>query len=464
MWVIDKPVVVIRSLDIIKQILIKDITTFPDRNITYEEENNPIMANMLFFSKNPQWRYLRQKMSRMFTTLKLKDMIFLMNKNGDDMLHHMQEATCEVYDLKDVSMKYTVDAITSIGFSINAMCFEKDDSKFNSVAGDLFSPTQENYARFISHFLMPRISNWLQVTFFNLKHLEFLKTAAWDIINKRIKYSAKGNDLISMYIDWMKLESSNGYKFEGDRVSSQAVQLFVAGFETISSTIAFTLYEISFNQTIQDKLREEIQSKYLFGTEVTYELIKDLTYLDQVISETLRKYPVLPFLDRRCNSDFKIPNSDYVIENGISVYISIFGLHYDPEYFPNPHVYDPERFSPENIKSINLDAYIPFGIGPRNCVGKRLGLNGTKICLIKLLSEYKVETCPETAKNIDFHPMSFTIAPKIGLKLKFTKAEGAGRRSERDGDAEDDIPLTLPPQPIRISDLGSASQIKQLLH
>lgn len=91
-----------------------------------------------------------------------------------------------------------------------------------------------------------------------------------------------------------------------------------------------------------------------------------------VISETLRKYPPLPFLDRVAMDDYKIPNSELIIQKGTPVYIPMLGLHYDPEYFPNPDKYDPERFSEVNKNNILPFTYFPFGAGPHNCIGKYL--------------------------------------------------------------------------------------------
>lgn len=98
--------------------------------------------------------------------------------------------------------------------------------------------------------------------------------------------------------------------------------------------------------------------------------VTKLPYLDKVICETLRKYPPLPFLDRVAAGDYKVPGTDLIIEEGTPVYIPLLGTHYDPEYFPDPTKYDPERFSAENKQKRPFGVYAPFGEGPRNCVGK----------------------------------------------------------------------------------------------
>lgn len=95
-----------------------------------------------------------------------------------------------------------------------------------------------------------------------------------------------------------------------------------------------------------------------------------LPYLDMVISETLRKYPPLAFLDRRASADYKVPGSNVVLKKGTPVYIPMLGLHMDPQYFPEPEKYNPERFNEENRAQIPSCVYFPFGEGPRTCIGQ----------------------------------------------------------------------------------------------
>lgn len=88
--------------------------------------------------------------------------------------------------------------------------------------------------------------------------------------------------------------------------------------------------------------------------------------------ESLRKYPVIPFLDRRCVQDYTIPNTNVTIEKGTGILIPILGLHYRSEYFPSPYEFNPERFSDQNQGTIPSCVYLPYGEGPRSCVGMYL--------------------------------------------------------------------------------------------
>jgi len=116
------------------------------------------------------------------------------------------------------------------------------------------------------------------------------------------------------------------------------------------------------NPDIQSRVRDEInQAVEENDGKITYDLINRLEYLEMVTNESLRKYPPAFFLSRVCTKDFQIPETDLVIPKGTHININVYSLHCDPEYYPEPQKFDPERFSPENIKMRPQCSYIPFG-------------------------------------------------------------------------------------------------------
>lgn len=133
-------------------------------------------------------------------------------------------------------------------------------------------------------------------------------------------------------------------------------------------------------------------------------------------SETLRKYPIVAVLNRRCVKDYKIPGTDKVIEKGVDVFFPALGLQMDERHYEAPEEFKPERFL-DGISAEKI--YLSFGDGPRNCVAGRLGKMQTKIGLLSMLLNHKYEL--KSACDMEFDPKLFTLAPKDPVKLRVIK-------------------------------------------
>lgn len=149
----------------------------------------------------------------------------------------------------------------------------------------------------------------------------------------------------------------------------------MAGFDAIASISTFLAYEICVNPDIQQRLYEEIvdSERKLDGRRVSYEALQQMKYMDMVVSECLRKWTAVALIDRMCVKDYVCEYGDgatFYFEKGSEFWIPVYALHHDPSYFPDPDKFDPERFSDENKGKIVPGTYLPFGIGPRNCIGK----------------------------------------------------------------------------------------------
>ncbi|XP_036150305.1 cytochrome P450 6k1-like isoform X2 [Monomorium pharaonis] len=254
-------------------------------------------------------------------------------------------------------------------------------------------------------------------------NLFFIKNPAWKTLRAKLTPTFTSGKLKKMFelmlecgknldthLNSLKLE-----EFEGDDLVAQAAIFFTAGYETSSTVMAFSLYELAIHSEIQNRLRREIlDALHETDGKITYDMVCSLQYLDMVVSETLRMYPPLPFLDRLTVETYKMPNSDLVLEKGTPVYISMLGIHYDPEYFSDPEKYDPERFSEENKRNIPSCAYIPFGGGPRICIGARMGLLQTKLGIITILSKYEVTPCEKTLIPMVLDPKAALTMPLGG--------------------------------------------------
>lgn len=188
--------------------------------------------------------------------------------------------------------------------------------------------------------------------------------------------------------------------------------------------MTFCLYELAQEASILQKLRREIED----GLEenegkLTYDMLFQFKYLDCVVKETLRKYPVIPVMLRKCTKEYPIPGTNMTIPQGQNVLIPIYSIHRDPEYYPSPDVFDPERFSPENSESRNPSTFLAFGEGPRGCIGERFGMLQVKLALVKLLTNFDLSVCERTTIPMEFKASAPFMAPVDGMFLKVKRID-----------------------------------------
>lgn len=194
-----------------------------------------------------------------------------------------------------------------------------------------------------------------------------------------------------------------------------------SGYETSSSTISYCLYELAKNPEIQRKVQKEIDGVLKNG-KFTYESLHELKYLECCIDEALRKYPIVPVLMRECTEEYKIPDSDLVIPKGMGLMIPVLGFQRDPEIYEDPMKFKPERFLNSSNGSEGTKGlfYLPFGDGPRNCIGMRLGKVTTKLGLAIVLSKYIIEFCDKSMADseLKFDTVQFLLTPTKTFNLK----------------------------------------------
>lgn len=209
-------------------------------------------------------------------------------------------------------------------------------------------------------------------------------------------------------------------------VQSNSVMFLVAGFETTGTTLSFTSYLLAKYPDVQEKTRKEIQDVISAQGGLTYESISKMRYLDQVISESLRMYPVVVgFITRQCEQDFKY--NGLTIPGGLSILVPAYQLHHDPTLWNEPERFCPDRFSSENKNQIQPMAYQGYGSGPRNCVAMRFAQLVLKLTLAKLLSRYRLTLDLDRHKGDLKVASSFTLAyPQEGVWLKLEQVQEDG--------------------------------------
>ncbi|XP_015434774.1 PREDICTED: probable cytochrome P450 6a13 [Dufourea novaeangliae] len=420
------PLLILQDPDLIKAVLISDFSKFADRGLPVYEKTEPLSPH-LFSLEAARWRPLRTMLSPVFTSGKLKEMFPLIQECSEHLEHYLEKvvAVGEPVDCRELAAKYGTDVIASCAFGIDTNSLSDTDSEFRRIGRTVFAGTFSQLLRFRIRQSMP----WLyKLLGYILPHTEvttfFTKVIA-DTLDYRIKNNVVRPDFVNMLLELKKHpDKLENIKLTDTLLTAQAFVFFVAGFETSSTTISNALYELARNPEIQHKLRQEIREHYEKNkSDLKYEDIKEMAYLDLVFRETLRKYPPGPFLIRKSMCDYAFEGTNVTIPKGTMLWIPTYAIHHDSRIYPNPDAFIPERFSDDAVMARHPMHYLPFGDGPRNCIGARFAVYQTKLGLIKILRNHKVDVCEKTMIPYQFNPTAFLLAPKEGIYLKITKVE-----------------------------------------
>nr|CAD7405098.1 unnamed protein product [Timema cristinae] len=438
------PTLLLRDPELIKTVLVKDFDHFHDRGIPLNEEKNPLGAHLITL-EGSRWKTLRSKLTPAFTSGKLKNMFQFVVECAQDMTVHLEEKVPDDrgrLEIKEIFAKYTTNVIGSCGFGLRLNTFEDPHSKFRRMGREFFEPT---YWKFLRRWIIINVPvmQKLKISAFSHEMTSFFMGIVKETIGYRESNGVMRSDFLQLLIELknrgrVDLPSSNenvtttdgneqdankgdlGLKLTDSLLTAQCFMFFMAGFETSSTTMSFCVYELAINPEVQDRLLREVDETLLKTRgEPTYQDISTMDYLDSVIKETLRKYPVVHTLMRVCTRPYTLPGTNLRLEAGTKLVVPLFGLHYDPRYHPDPHRFDPERFSGEGSRPvIPAYTYLPFGEGPRNCIGLRFGLMQVKAGLVYLLSKYKLSSCDKTTVPPRFDPRTIVASPLGGVWLK----------------------------------------------
>lgn len=218
-----------------------------------------------------------------------------------------------------------------------------------------------------------------------------------------------------------------------DEMAAQVLIFFFAGFETISTMMSFMCYELAINPDVQEKLRQEIDDTFEETKgKLTYDILNKMKYMDMVVCESLRKHAPAVAIDRVCTKPYTIqpvlPHEHPVhLKVGDVVWLPIAGIHHNEKYHPNPSKFDPERFSEENKKNIYPYSYIPFGSGPRNCIGSRFALMECKTLIFHILSNFELTVIEKTTVPMKISKKSLNPAIEGGCWVGFKRRENLVR-------------------------------------
>ncbi|XP_048349427.1 cytochrome P450 3A29-like isoform X4 [Sphaerodactylus townsendi] len=393
---------VILDSTIIKNILVKECYTYFTNRRDFGLNGD--LDSALSLAKDEQWKRIRTVLSPTFTSGRLKEMFPIIIHNGEKLLRNVQKKAADDEDvaMKDFFGAYSMDVITSTSFSIDVDSMNNPDDPFimhikKFLKFSFFSPL------LILLVIFPFIAivlEKLNVTMVPASFLNFFRNAIQKIKRDRQKNDHTNRvDFLQLMVDSQvsgeNSEEAQLYKTLTDKeIVAQAMMFIFAGYEPTSSTLSFLSYSLATHPDVQQKLQEEIDEALPNQATPTYNAVLQMGYLDMVVNETLRLYPPAGRIERICKSTVEI--NGVTIPEGTVTLIPAYVLHRDPEYWPEPEEFRPERFTKENKESMDPYVFLPFGAGPRNCIGMRFALLSLKVALIVLLQRYSFRPCKET--------------------------------------------------------------------
>jgi cytochrome P450 len=268
--------------------------------------------------------------------------------------------------------------------------------------------------------IQPYLNPWFKVSGELRRHEEMRERAdaiLRDYVTRR-RQEAPGRDLLQILMD-ARYHDDEG--MSDDLVLSESMQLLVAGHETSSNALSWLLYLLSSRPDCVERVRHEFDS-VLGDASMTYSDVPKFEFATQVIQEALRLYPPFWMVDRMALSDDRV--GDFAIPKGSTVVVFIYGAHHSPQYWENPESFDPERFAKANEKLRRPFSYLPFGAGPRGCIGGNYAMLQILMILTVLLRKYDLQLAP--GQTIEARPMVI-LRPKHGIRMTFTEATAAHR-------------------------------------
>uniref|UniRef100_A0A1I8PQM7 Cytochrome P450 n=1 Tax=Stomoxys calcitrans TaxID=35570 RepID=A0A1I8PQM7_STOCA len=427
-YVYTRPVAVVLDLELAKSILVKDFHKFSDRGGYHNEKD--ILTSNIFFWESERWRPLRSKLTSSFTPAKIKSM-FPPIKNASLNLKDAFDQCLEtnsVINVNELLVLYTVDTIGTCIFGIE-MCSLKDHkNECGQIASKITSDTSfsvrwQLFKQCYANLVQPL---GVDVKIFPKYVEDFFMGSIKQIILEREKMGIRRNDFVDFLFDLRSSQKAEGKpEITYNEMTAQLFMFFLAGHESAAAAVGFALYELARHPEIQDRLREEIQTVLQENNnELTHEVSMKMPYLDQVISETMRRYPILPFLERTSQEDYKIENTKITLDKGSSVLIPVCSIHYDPEVYESPNEFRPEHFDPAEVAKRHPMSFLGFGAGPRNCIGMRMGQSQMSIALIVLLSNFKFYLCEKSVTNFQFSDHVFNNRCLNDVYLRVEKLKG----------------------------------------
>ncbi|XP_059618983.1 probable cytochrome P450 28a5 [Phlebotomus argentipes] len=422
------PSLMILQPDVAKDVLVKNFKHFSTNQFTdmMDKETDPIFARNPFMLRGDEWKEKRAEITPAFTSTRIKTMYPIIDDVCAIMIKYLEreceKAPVDGIDAKELAAMYTTDVVSNCIFGLDAGSFTGGDATIRKMGKKLMEPNWQIMLYFMAVQMLPFLMKIYKMAFVP----KYIEKFFVQIMKNAIAFREKSNVDRFDYLHYL-LELKEKKNLNELDMVAHAVTFFLDGFETSSIAMAFTLYELAGHKNAQNKLRKEIQDTIASHGKLTFDIVSEMPYLDQVLNESLRLYPPATTSAKVCTEriQFKVKEGEYrTIEKDDNIAIPIYCFHRDPEFYENPNEFIPERFDQENggVKAFReKGVFLPFSDGPRICLGQRFAQTQLKAAIVSLIRDFEIDVNPKTKEPIVLDPKQFLAYAEGGLWLNFKK-------------------------------------------
>lgn len=386
----ETPFLLVTDVNLINEITVKKFSSFCDRR---DFNEHSILTKFLSALQGDEWRRVRSFISPAFSSGKLRSMTQLMLEpisiSSEQIRNKCSNQQITTIELREHLCALTLDITIRSAFGIEAEI--RGDPVLMQHSMKVLQMSA--YRTFLANLLPQAVKRWLDFSIFPIDSILYMTELAKSIMLKRMNHSSSAglhSDFMQVMMNAVKQSPSGKLPLTMDQATSNCLLMLIAGFETTASLLTYAIFSLAHHQDVQDKLRDELKkhAHSLNTVEPFAEGSASLQYLDCVINETLRLYPPVTRIERVTREKVHLSNN-LTLEAGTVIAFPIYTLQRDPCYWEKSDSFIPERFAPENRNRLTNYAFMPFGQGPRNCVGMRFALVEAKLTLAKLLLAFK---------------------------------------------------------------------------
>jgi cytochrome P450 len=403
--------------DLVRRVMIDDVAQFPKHKMM-GDILEPLLGESIFTTNGRQWQKQREMLNPAFEMARVQYVFSLMQ----DAVTAMEARLAARADLADIDIDHEMTYVTAdiIFRTILSVSIEEDEAR---AIFDAFVLFQKESPRAALHRVFNLPSWWPFGRRAEKKRLaagEEIRAALTRVIRPRYDAGPGAGDEQDILASLLKsVDPDTGGRFSFNEIVDQVAMLFLAGHETSASALTWSLYLLSLNPEVQEDARREVMD-VLAAEPLGVSAIRRMGLVRDVFREALRLYPPVGFFARECAEKTKM--RDKKMPKGSVVVVAPWLIHRHREYWDNPDGFDPYRFSRDKGKVSMRDIFLPFGMGPRVCIGTAFAMQEAGLILATLLKTYRVDPVdgfvPEPVGRI-------TVRSDNGMRVRLTRREEA---------------------------------------